>query len=237
MKPSEPAHWELATLIGADGHDLLQRISTLDLGRIPLGNPQRGLILNPQGKIRTSFFITRQSEDQSTLLFAPEFRSILDQFTFAERYELRSLGGSDEKPSNEYQRILRLEPKWNHEFFHNETSSPLEVNLGSAVHDQKGCYPGQEVIEKIIALGSPPKKLALFSFMGPHSPDAAHLPWELWDATKSPAENSNPVGTLTSAAQKDGQWRALGIIRKTHWALGTELRDPSGARWKVEKLS
>ncbi|MCM0607119.1 MAG: hypothetical protein KA715_13600 [Xanthomonadaceae bacterium] len=40
-------------------------------------------------------------------------------------------------------------------------SNPLDLALVSAIADQKGCYPGQEVIEKIIALGSPAKRLCL----------------------------------------------------------------------------
>lgn len=40
-------------------------------------------------------------------------------------------------------------------------ANPLELNLRSAIADQKGCYPGQEVIEKIIAIGSPAKRLCL----------------------------------------------------------------------------
>lgn len=40
-------------------------------------------------------------------------------------------------------------------------SNPLDLNLVSAIADQKGCYPGQEVIEKITARGSPAKRLCL----------------------------------------------------------------------------
>lgn len=40
-------------------------------------------------------------------------------------------------------------------------SNPLDLGLTGAIADQKGCYPGQEVIEKIIAIGSPAKRLCL----------------------------------------------------------------------------
>jgi len=38
-------------------------------------------------------------------------------------------------------------------------SNPLDLGLRDGISDQKGCYPGQEVIEKIISLGSPSKRL------------------------------------------------------------------------------
>ena len=50
-------------------------------------------------------------------------------------------------------------PWWSKEI--QKDSNPLELNLRSAIADQKGCYPGQEVIEKIIAIGSPAKRLCL----------------------------------------------------------------------------
>jgi folate-binding protein YgfZ len=40
-----------------------------------------------------------------------------------------------------------------------ENTNPLEVGLPEAISGNKGCYPGQEVIEKIISLGAPAKRL------------------------------------------------------------------------------
>ncbi len=39
---------------------------------------------------------------------------------------------------------------------------PLETNMESAVHENKGCYPGQEVIERIRSMGQAPRKLLAF---------------------------------------------------------------------------
>jgi folate-binding protein YgfZ len=38
---------------------------------------------------------------------------------------------------------------------------PLELGLLDGIAQGKGCYPGQEVIERILTQGSPPRKLAL----------------------------------------------------------------------------
>ena len=54
-------------------------------------------------------------------------------------------------------RVLAVRPRVDFEI--TDTAMPLEVGLRQAIADHKGCYPGQEVIEKIISLGSPPRRL------------------------------------------------------------------------------
>jgi folate-binding protein YgfZ len=228
MKPKDLK--QVALLIGADGHDLLNRITTLDLSRIPMGERTLGLILNPMGKIRTSFWITPQSTDQSVLEFEESFKNILDQFTFAETYELKPLDlDASQNQINESDRIEMMQPTLGQEFLHDESTNPLEVNLRSAIHDQKGCYPGQEVIEKVISLGSPAKKLALLSSIQNTSVKAEPSP--LFDIA-----SEQQVGALTSVAEHGDHWIALAVLRKTHWGLGTTLKSGSHT-WKVEKLS
>ena len=53
----------------------------------------------------------------------------------------------------ERERVLALCPRVDHELVFD--ANPLELGLRAAIADNKGCYPGQEVIEKIISLGSP----------------------------------------------------------------------------------
>ena len=44
-----------------------------------------------------------------------------------------------------------------------ESFTPLDVGCMGGIVQQKGCYPGQEVIERTIALGRPAKKLVSVS--------------------------------------------------------------------------
>ena len=41
----------------------------------------------------------------------------------------------------------------------NERYTPLDVNGRVGIVEQKGCYPGQEVIERTIAIGRPARRL------------------------------------------------------------------------------
>jgi folate-binding protein YgfZ len=221
-------------LVGADGHDLLTRISTLDISRLDPGQTAQGLILNPQGKIRASFLITPLETHRSILEFEPPFFEVLDQYTFAERYELipqdpiAPHAHSIEKEKSELARIHSLTPALGKEFQHDESTNPLEVNLKSAIHDQKGCYPGQEVIEKILALGSPPKRLAKIELKVRSENPIGPLPQPLLDP-----ETKQQVGTLTSL---EAEW-GLAILKRTHLSPGLLLLSPDGAQFQVIEVA
>lgn len=196
-------------LSGQDGIDLLQRITTLDFKRLSVNLPQPGLILNPQGKILCYFEATSKgTPDQIEITFEDTFLELLDQYTFGERYKIEKLAIIEDRisPEQELKRIKARIPKFGNEFVSNGETNPLEVNLESAIHDQKGCYPGQEVIEKIIAIGSPAKKLCLVKCENPSA--SITLPMDL-DHAK-----------LTSYQAPYG----LAIVRKTHTNPGSLLK-------------
>ena len=196
-------------LTGKDGIDLLQRITTLDFQRISQGKPQSGLILNPQGKILCYFEVEKKDiPDQIEVHFEDSFLELLDQYTFGERYKIEKLSSHESitTPDVELKRIMSRLPKLGNEFTNKGESNPLEVNLNHAIHDQKGCYPGQEVIEKIIALGSPAKQVCLVKLIN-SSVENLEAPMDL------------DHGKLTSFQSGYG----LAVVRKTHTSPGSVL--------------
>ena len=213
-------------LVGSDGHDLLNRISTLDVSKLELGVKTLGLILNPQGKIRCSFLISKKSPSESEIDFESPFLEVLDQYTFAEKYEIRPLPSADGIAANESERIQKLLPRFGKEYLHDETTNPLEINLRSQIHDGKGCYPGQEVIEKIISLGSPAKKLALLESVTKSFEALTPLP--LLDPI-----THQEVGTLTSFSEG----HALGILKRTHLKMGIKLILPQKIEFTITRIS
>lgn len=85
------------------------------------------------------------------------------------------------------------------------TTIPLEANLADAVHENKGCYPGQEVIERIRSMGQVPRFLSSFEGQGalPTLPTAVKVAGQ-------------DAGTITSAAQNPlgSGWVGLGFIKR-----------------------
>ncbi len=207
-------------LTGKDGIDLLQRITTLDFQRLSVNLPQPGLILNPQGKILCYFEVTSFGKvDQLEITYQDSFLELLDQYTFGERYKIEKIAITEElyNANQELKRIKARIPKLGNEFFNNGETNPLEVNLQLAIHDQKGCYPGQEVIEKIIAIGAPAKKLCMVMSTNPVTSEL-NLPLDL------------DFGKLTSFESNYG----LAVVRKTHVAPGTILQSISNTFQVIE---
>jgi folate-binding protein YgfZ len=220
-------------LKGQAGLDLLHRISSIHVPALPPGQTRTGLLLNPAGRIQSCFEIAKTAPDAVEISFRDAFLELLEHYTFAERYELSELPVAEEPQRTLRERILLLVPEEGHEFHPDGETNPLEVNLASAIDENKGCYPGQEVIEKIISLGSPARRLCLLRRMitdGDDSTDttgaALPLPAILLDSAGAEA------GKLTSS---DGDV-ALAIVKRTHLKEGSVL-STHGVSWHLERVS
>lgn len=101
-----------------------------------------------------------------------------------------------------------------------ETTIPLEANLEKAIHYNKGCYIGQEVIARATYRGQMNKKL-MGLLLGEHELSRGA---ELFKADKR-------VGRVTSVvrSEKAKQLIALAYVQRDHLAPGTVLELPAGA--------
>lgn len=210
-------------LKGSDALDLLHRISSLDLKHIELNQKKQGLLLNPQGKILAYFEATAPSKDSLRVDFEDPFLEILEKYTFSEQYSIERLEPASSVAISEKERILNLTPKLGNEFHLDGQTNPLEVNLKSAISDQKGCYPGQEIIEKIVAIGSPPKKLVLVECS---EKEILNLPLQLFNSSHQ------EVGKLTSFEEGVG----LAILNRTSLKEGLELTHQN-LKFTIRKVS
>lgn len=81
---------------------------------------------------------------------------------------------------------------------------PQETSQARALHFSKGCYLGQEIVERIRSRGQVHRRLAQFTL----SSEPAALPVEL-----TASGESAPAGRVTSAAAFKGTRYGLGIVR------------------------
>jgi folate-binding protein YgfZ len=116
----------------------------------------------------------------------------------------------------EAQNILRVEagiPRYGVDF--TEDNLLLEVGLDQAVSFTKGCYLGQEVVERIRSRGHVNKKLVGLSFEGkePASPGDVIV------------SADQPVGTITNSVRSRvlGKPIGLGYVHKAYWKRDTRL--------------
>jgi len=116
-------------------------------------------------------------------------------------------------------RIQAVQPKMDSEI--TESAVPLEIGLRTAIADNKGCYPGQEVIEKIVALGAPAKRLVRIEGVGP--PPQVGDRVQAIDPVNLPVRTEIGVVTTTSKPGPNMKFAALAILRKTHAREGIEI--------------
>jgi folate-binding protein YgfZ len=82
-----------------------------------------------------------------------------------------------------------------------EAFSPFEVGLGHAVHLDKGCYTGQEVLMRLVTYRSVRRRLVTIGGRGMPT-----VPGEVRDT------EGRPVGRLTSAVSETDGWIALAVL-------------------------
>ena len=114
-------------------------------------------------------------------------------------------------------RILEASPKYGTDIRNTDTHKdlPQETAQTHALHFAKGCYLGQEIVERIRSRGQVHRTFTAFTLTGT-------LP-----ALPSPIEsNGKPVGELTSAIQIGDTLHALGYLRRE--ALTQPLTYPGG---------
>jgi folate-binding Fe-S cluster repair protein YgfZ len=94
----------------------------------------------------------------------------------------------------------------------------------------KGCYPGQEVVEKTISLGQPAQRLCLI--------EGAGAPPELRSPIMNLADPPAEVGKVTSAESTENGFIALGFVRKIQAKEGSELKiNGTKGTVKIAKVS
>ncbi|SEG56666.1 aminomethyltransferase/hypothetical protein [Bryocella elongata] len=119
---------------------------------------------------------------------------------------IRSIGDPEASPEAlEAHRILSGIPKYGTDIRNTETAKDLPQETGQthALHFSKGCYLGQEIVERIHSRGQVHRIFSKFTLTG--APAALPTPLTV---------DGKTAGELTSAVEVDGQWHALGYLRR-----------------------
>jgi folate-binding protein YgfZ len=109
----------------------------------------------------------------------------------------------------EAHRILSATPKYSQDIRNTETNKdlPQETAQTHALHFNKGCYLGQEIVERIRSRGQVHRTFTAFTLTG----ELPSLPAPLEAAI---AGQTRPAGELTSAMRIGDTIHALGYLRR-----------------------
>jgi folate-binding protein YgfZ len=112
-------------------------------------------------------------------------------------------------------RVLEGTPRYGIDL--GERDLPQETSQSRALHFTKGCYLGQEIVERIRSRGAVHRRLAHFTL----SSEPAPLPLEL-------TASSTAAGRITSTALYNGTRYGLGIVRSESVERQPALDYPGG---------
>jgi folate-binding protein YgfZ len=153
----------------------------------------------------------------------PAFELRADTGTLlALRSAFLSAGASEVSPAAlEALRILQGRPRFGLDIRNSDTARdlPQETNQPHALHFSKGCYLGQEIVERIRSRGQVHRLFTPLTLIG-----------DLPSVLPSPLSASGkPAGEITSAVQlPDGTLLALGYVRREALDTHQPLSFPGG---------
>ena len=202
--------WETLVITGRDAADLLNRLLTINVKQLQVGEGDLTFLLDHRGRVQQAFWLTRLSSLEFRAVVDAGVQNLLnaiDHFIFSEQVELSPLdqhclymsqsGKAQEETLTSEHVNLQLYGFAKHEQLwwvqadylkqeqaklksdavieiteleleqhrivqgsaspwreYRDVGSPLDVSR-RGITEGKGCYPGQEVIERTIALGQP----------------------------------------------------------------------------------
>lgn len=206
---------DLVIVEGADAQTYLQSQIAQEIRSQEVGETQWTLVLDPTGKIDALARIARTGECRFVLDtdagFGEQLAARISRFKIRVDAEVTFEAGENDQPSqaHEVARIAAGWPRMGCEILPGETIPAVTGVLESAVNFTKGCYPGQELVERMDSRGADaPQSLRVLK-VG----EGAAVGDRVTDA------DGNDVGRITSVSPTAGI--ALGYVKR-----GVEVGQP-----------
>ena len=215
-------------ITGPDATRWLNGMVTNSVKDLQPGESNYNFLLNAQGRIQGDATVYRDGDTYLLATGADQLETIqnhLDRFIIMDDVELTPVPAESipaefrkrlDPEISEADRIFRGIPRYGVDI--RDRDLPQETNQPHALHFNKGCYLGQEIVERIRSRGQVHRLFTRFELQG-------DLPTEL----PTPLEaNGKPAGELTSATAIEGKLYALGYARREALDLKQPLTYPGG---------
>ena len=193
---------------GVDALTYLHSQVAQDLQGLDVGSSTWTLVLEPSGKVESLARITRTAGDRfdfdTDAGFGEALAARLNRFKIRVQAEVSVVAAETPAPSDEHERarVAAGWPRMGFEIVPGETI-PAVIGVASvAVNFTKGCYPGQELVERMDSRGADaPHQLRIVDT----APGAAPGDPVMVDGTEVGAITSvSPAGDLALAMIKRG---------------------------------
>ncbi len=159
---------DVVTVEGADALTYLQGQITQDVKNLAVGNATWTFVLEPTGRVVALARLQRTASDRYQLVvddgYGDALLARLARFKLRVKAELSLCTGVDDTVPTSAERVETRWPAMGREIVPGETI-PAETGVtGVAVSFTKGCYTGQELVERMDARqAAPPRRLVRVS--------------------------------------------------------------------------
>lgn len=213
---------------GADRFDFMQRLSTQNVKTLAESEVKPAAFLNANGTVVSIFWMKKESEFihmalhgsflEATLAFFQKFH-FSEDLTY-EPYDLKPLLFLNESAGLEFsihtgfstedevseaelfaERAWRGLPTTSREIGESNIISEA-IFADEFVHPNKGCYPGQEVVERIRTYGNVAKRIVRINLNRELPPEAALM------------QDGQKMGTLNTVYFLNKTWFGLATIKR-----------------------
>jgi folate-binding protein YgfZ len=203
---------DVVVIEGPDAATYLQSQASQDLRGMAVDDQRWTFFLQPTGKVDVLARVSMVGDEAFRLDTDPGYGSVLE--ARLNRFKIRVKAtvsvleaGEGSVDVDEDRRIAAAWPKMGAEIVPGETI-PAETGLDDvAISFTKGCYPGQELVERMDSRGSKaPRHLAVFPRRVDDEEGAALV------------QNSATIGTITSV----GTTQVLAYVKRGHDGSGRD---------------
>jgi folate-binding protein YgfZ len=194
---------------GPDALTYLHSQVAQDLQAVDIGASTWTLVLEPTGKVESLARVTRVSADRfdfdTDAGFGEALAARLNRFKIRVQADIAIVNSTSAAPSDQHEivRVAAGWPRMGFEIVPGETIPAVTGVVPVAVNFTKGCYPGQELVERMDSRGADaPKQLRVVDV----EPGAA--------AGDPVLVDGGEVGTITSVSPTGDL--ALAMIKRGH---------------------
>lgn len=193
---------------GTDALTYLHSQVAQDIRDLAVGASTWTLVLEPSGKVESLTRVTRRSDDRFDFDidagFGEALAARLSRFKIRVKAEISVVPADSPAPSDDHEaaRIAAGWPRMGFEIVPGETIPAMTGVVAVSVNFTKGCYPGQELVERMDSRGADaPKQIRIVDV----EPDAAIGDPVTVDGVEVGAITSvSPAGDLALAMIKRG---------------------------------
>lgn len=203
----DPAARDLVTVAGPDAASYLHSQLAQDVTDLPIGETRWTFVLEPTGKVDALARVTRTSEDTFLLDtdagFGDTLAERINRFKIRVDADVEVTPAEKPDPSETHEaaRVAAAWPRMGAELVPGETIPATTGIVERAVSFTKGCYPGQELVERMHSRGAEaPRSLRIIEV-----PDGANVGDPVLDGDVE-------IGSITSIAGTS----ALAYIKRGH---------------------